>query len=59
MAYTVCIHACRVDSEVGGVYCGLCILIRQVEVENAVDVVTTMEKLRQQRPALFTNKVSS
>ena len=41
----------------GGVYCGLCILLRQLEVENAVDVVSTIEKIRQQRPSLLTSKV--
>lgn len=49
----------RVSEEVGGVYCGLCILLRQLEVEEAVDVVSTMEKIRRQRPASLTSKVSS
>lgn len=43
--------------EMGGVYCGLCVLLRQLEVEGAVDVVSTMERIRQQRPALLTSKV--
>ena len=41
----------------GGVYCGLCVLLRQLEVENAVDVVSTMERMRRQRPGLLTSKV--
>lgn len=44
--------------EASGVYCGLCILLRQLEVEDAVDVVCTMERIRQQRPAVLTSKVS-
>ncbi len=47
-----------VSGEVAGAYCGLCIMLRQAEVEGAVDMVTTMEKIRQQRPSIFTSKVS-
>ena len=52
----VCV--CRVREEASGVYCALCILLRQLEVEDAVDVVSTMERIRQQRPAVLTSKVS-
>ena len=41
----------------GGVYCGVCILLRQREVEDAIDVVTTMERIRLQRPSIFASKV--
>ena len=48
---------CSVLGEVSGVYCGLCILLRQLEVEGSADLVTTAQKLRQKRPAIITNKV--
>ena len=40
-------------------YCGLCVLLRQLEVEGAVDVVSTLERIKQQRPAVITSKVYS
>ena len=46
-----------VESELSGVYCGICILLRQLEVEGCADLVTTAQKLRQKRPAIITNKV--
>ena len=46
-----------VEGEVSGVYCGVCILLRQLEVEGCADLVTTAQKLRQKRPAIITNKV--
>jgi len=49
---------CRLEEEVGGVYCSLCVLQRQLEVEGAVDVVSAVERIRQQRPALLTSKVT-
>ena len=48
---------CSVESELSGVYCGICILLRQLEVEGCADLVTTAQKLRQKRPAIITNKV--
>ncbi len=48
----------RVKNELSGVYCGLCILMRMLQIEQEVDVVTTMERLRQQRPGMLRNKVS-
>ena len=41
-----------------GVYCGVCILLRQLEVEGCADLVTTAQKLRQKRPAIIANKVT-
>lgn len=49
----------RVTSEVGVVYCGLCIALRMLEMEQAVDMVTTMERLRRQRPGLLRSKVDN
>lgn len=46
-----------VEGEASGVYCGVCILLRQLEVEGCADLVTTAQKLRQKRPAIITNKV--
>ena len=50
---------CSVDGELSGVYCGVCILLRQLEVEGCADLVTTAQKLRQKRPAIIANKVDS
>lgn len=47
----------RVGCEAAGVYCGLCVLFRQLDVEDYVDVFSTVRKLRKQRPAIFTSKV--
>ena len=47
-----------IEGEVSGVYCGVCILLRQLEVEGSADLVTTAQKLRQKRPAIITNKVT-
>lgn len=50
-------YAHRVGSEATGVYCGLCGLFRQLEVEDSVNVFTTVCKLRKQRPAILSSKV--
>ena len=47
----------RVGCEAAGVYCGLCVLFRQLDVEDFMDVFSTVRKLRKQRPAVFTSKV--
>lgn len=44
-------------AEASGVYCALCILLRQMEVEGCVDVVTTCRYLREQRPGILTSQV--
>ncbi len=44
--------------EAVGVYCGLCVLFRQLEVENSVNVLTALRALRKQRPGILTSKVT-
>ena len=46
-----------VVNEAAGIYCALCILLRQLEVEGSVDLVTTVQRLRRQRPGILTAKV--
>jgi hypothetical protein len=46
-----------VEGELSGVYCSLCILLRQLEVEGCADLVTAAQKIRKNRPAIITNKV--
>ena len=38
-------------------YCAVCILQHQMEVEGCVDVVTTARHLREQRPGILTSQV--
>lgn len=48
---------CSLKAEASGVYCALCVLLRQMEVEGCVDVVTTCRYLREQRPGILTSQV--
>ena len=45
------------QTEASGIYCALCVLLRQMEVEGCVDVVNTLQRLREQRPGIFTSQV--
>lgn len=45
------------QTEASGIYCALCVLLRQMEVEGCVDVVTTLQRLREQRPGILTSQV--
>jgi len=52
------INPSSVKSEATGIYCALCVLLRQYEVEGCVNVFTTVTKLRKQRPGIFKSKVN-
>ena len=45
------------QTEASGIYFALCVLLRQMEVERCVDVVTTLQRLREQRPGILTSQV--
>ena len=45
------------QTEAFGIYYALCVPLRQMEVEGCVDVVTTLQRLREQRPGILTSQV--